>query len=667
MKAEMPVADLACQPNGGKLTGRVLVCVSGHPEAGRLVEHGFTLARALGFDLAVVHVDTPRDRRLGGRLGSSVSDHMRLAERLGATSETVAARDVVEAVLEYAARVGALHVVMGRPARRGWRDVIQGSPGERIQRQASGVVVHLLPIGLAPSSMARTVTPVKRFRLIDILGPLIAVTLATLVARVAGNWLAEPDLVMIYLAAVAAVAPWLSLPSAAATALIAVVAFNFFFVPPIHTFAVSHGRYLLTFGVMAVVGLVISGLSTRLRDRARAADERAWRNNALYALTRRLAEARDYEEVGSVARRALAENTACEIAILVPDGGRLMELAGVDSTLDLPLLNELATLALKKGEPTGGRPLGADGRELLCLPLRTRDAVVGVVALLGDPAWLDRPENRLFLDAAVAQVTGSFGRVSLAAEVQAAKVATEVEKTRNALLSSLSHDLRTPLGTIKGAATALLSSGAQIEHGRQISLLRDIEAEADRLARMLANLLQMTRLHGGGLELEGEWNTIEEVVGSSLREARKFLGDRPVAVDLPAEVSLIWMDALLVEQALLNLFENAHRYSAAGPIEVVATSVPAGMSLEVRDRGPGFGTDSPVLLMERFQRGTGRKGAAGLGLAICKAVADLHGGKLEARDREGGGAVVTILLPLGGPKGLEPPTTSAPLDSEEAP
>lgn len=415
--------------------------------------------------------------------------------------------------------------------------------------------------------------------------------------------LADADVAMVYLAGVVAVAARFGGPAAVLASLSAVLLFNAFFTRPYYTLHVEDPRYLFTFGVMLAVGLVVSTLTSRLREQVVLLRDRQRETDALLRLSRRLAGAAGTEELARVAREELSHLLSAEVTLQVPPG-----------------------------EPSGDR----------CLPLQGAEGTLGLLCVRGGPA------PPALLEAVASLLAGAFERDRLAREAERVQAEVAAERTRSALLSTVSHDLRTPLASIAGASTALLSPGSLEQEGRE-DLLRMIADEARRLSRLVENLLQMTRLESGALELHRDWLPVDEVVGGALSRMEPALQGRPVETDLPEEPALVAVDGLLLEQALVNLVDNAVRNSPAGsPLEVRVAGV-AGPQLEivVADRGTGVRPGEEELIFQKFYRG--RKGSGtGLGLAICRAVAEAHGGTIAARNRPEGGLEVTLRLPLSG-------------------
>jgi two-component system, OmpR family, sensor histidine kinase KdpD len=409
--------------------------------------------------------------------------------------------------------------------------------------------------------------------------------------------MSESDLVMVFLMGVLVVARIFELGPALWAAVLSVAAFDVLFVEPRFTFAVADTRYLITFTVMGGAGVVLAGTTARIRRQARSEHDRAQRVSALYALSRALVGARDEQELCRLATEHITSALGVPVRVVLDHEQRQGEKQGLD--LELPLV-------------------GAERR-------------FGRVVLDEVPAsGLDPPQLDL-LRVHAQQLTVAFERAEAAAAHRDAEVQVEQERMRSSLLSSVSHDLRTPLGVILGATTTLLDQGVDPLHRRE--LLQTIHAETARLTRLLENLLQMTRIEGGALVVDKDWYVPEEVVGSALRRLETSSGRHPIAIRVDAEPSLVELDGLLIELVLINLLENATRHTPPGTkIEVIAQRDADAYVFDVRDEGPGLPAAEGERVFEKFHRGS-QGGGAGLGLAICRAIARAHGGDVTAAPR----------------------------------
>jgi two-component system sensor histidine kinase KdpD len=453
---------------------------------------------------------------------------------------------------------------------------------------------------------------------------------------------------MVYLLGVAFVASRHGRGPSALAAVLSVAGFDFFFVPPHLTFAVADSQYLITFGVMLVVSLVISTLAAQVRAQADAARQREQRTQVLYAMSRDLAAARTVEEVAGVGSRHVSDVFGGPAAAFVPEPSGALRVKGGAPPGDGSRESAVAQWAFDHGKPAG---LGTDtlpGASAVYLPLRGTQAVLGVLGVRPDPTLLPlRPDQADLLEALTRQVASGLERARLADEAQQARVAVEAERLRSTLLSSVSHDLRTPLAAITGAASSLLQDASLEAAGRR-DLEEAIYEEAVRLNRLVGNLLDMTRLESGSVRLNRDWHSVEELVGSALARLEPGLRGRTVRVKIPEDVPLVPVDGVLIEQALVNLLENALKYTdPAGPIDIAAGMEDGSLVVEVADEGPGLPAGDEERVFEKFYRAASGQRGFGLGLPICRAIVTAHGGRIWAERREPRGTRFRFALPLG--------------------
>jgi two-component system sensor histidine kinase KdpD len=477
------------------------------------------------------------------------------------------------------------------------------------------------------------------------------------------EWFAAPDLVMLFLLFVGITAALFGRgPSILASAL-SVLAYNFFFVEPFHTFQVRDQRNILTFAMMFIVGLATSALTTRIRRQAAEARTREERTAVLYDLSRDLGSALDKEQVAAVATRHAAAFFGGSAKVFLPDASGMIAAQAEGGTGASPDANETsaARWAFEHTRMAGlGTHTVPDAR-VVCVPLRSGlgQENLGVLSLAPKEAAPLTVEQRHFVDGFARQVALAFERARLADAAKAAALRAKTEELRSSLLSAVSHDLRTPLGAITGAATTLRDGTGTMAPRERAELLETICEEADRLERLVRNLLDMTRLESGTLEVKREWVPLEEIVGAALNRLEAQLAGRPIRTQLPAELPLLSADPVLLEQVFINLLENARKHTPPGtPIEIRAQAGSNATTIEVADLGPGLPPGSEARVFERFFRaGNTRAPGAGLGLAICRGIVEAHGGTISAKNHDGGGAVFRMVLPRAG----EPP--AVPSDS----
>jgi two-component system sensor histidine kinase KdpD len=481
------------------------------------------------------------------------------------------------------------------------------------------------------------------------------VALCTAVAWTMFPYFAPANLIMVYLLGTILAAASFGRGPGILASVLSVAAFDFFFVPPYLTFAVSDTEYIVTFAVMLLVAIVVSTLTARTRAQAEAARHRERRTAALYGMTRDLVSRRAVDELLSAALGHIAEVFGGRAAVFIPDAeGRPVRRAGkLDAEAETP--NELAVVrwVQEHGQVAGCGSATLPGARALYVPLLASRGPVGVLGIelpSGDGAVA--PEQLHLVETFAAQTALAVERVAFAEEAQQARLRSETERLRNSLLSAVSHDLRTPLAAITGSASTLVEGRDTLDPETRQELAQGIEDEADRLNRLVHNLLDMTRLESGGIQARKDWHSIEEIVGSALGRLEKALGERRVVIDLPADLPLVPLDPLLIEQALINLLDNAIKYTPPdGPIEITGAVDDGAVRLRIADRGPGFAPDEVERVFDKFYRsGTAAsRSGAGLGLTIVRGIVEAHGGRVVAENRPGGGALFRITLPLGEP------------------
>jgi two-component system sensor histidine kinase KdpD len=631
---------------------RVLVCVGPSPWSTRLVRAAKRMADQLGAEWIAAYVETPAQLRLPPEARDSVIQTLRLAEQLGAQTQTLSGPTMSEALLAYARDRNVSKIVVGKPTRTRWQRLVLGSIVDVLVQGSGDIDVYVISGGREDG----TPIPAVRRRALPTDASAYA-TAATVVAAATGiAWLLAPvselsNLVMVYLLGIVVVAMRTGRGPSLAAAVLSVAAFDFFFVPPHFTFAVTDARYLFTFLVMLIVGLVISGLTVRTRSQAEGAQHREQQTAALYAMSRELASTRGVDALLQIAVRHVAEVFRSQVVVLVPGpAGTLEPWAGGQFEVDANDLG-VGRWVFEHRQPAGLGTTTLPGASALYMPLLGSTGPLGVLGLRPpDRHAMDEPERLHQLETFAAQTALALERARLSREAQEAEVRIETERLRNSLLSSVSHDLRTPLATITGAVSTILDNRTGLDAATQRELLESVHEEAERLNRLVQNLLEMTRLESGALQLQRELHPPEEVIGAALGRLAKRLADRRVTTKVPSDLPLVAMDDVLIEQVLVNLLDNALKYTPAGsPIEVIATATDQNLTIEVADHGPGLPPGAEDRVFEKFFRGEQLVArGAGLGLAICRGIVRAHGGRIWAQNLPGGGVAFLFTLPIGG-------------------
>jgi len=640
---------------------RILVCVSPSPASARLVRATRRMASVARAGWIAAYTETPQSLRLSTRDRERVAEHLRLAERLGAETATLSGEEAPDTILSYARNRNVTRIVLGKPTHPRWRDLFRPSFVEQMVRASGDIDIQVIS-GDEPSSnepkpsvsraLPRTKSP-------QLFASVIAVAVATTFSWFVFGQGQLPDVVMIYLLGIVLVAMRFGYGPSLLAAGLSVVTYDFFFVPPYFSFAVTDFRHVTTFGVMLFVASVISNLTKRIQQQAQSARGRELRTATLYAMSRELADARTSELLTAVTARHLHEVFDCTIGLLRPSPDGSLAVVGLGNFSYVPPEKDLgvAEWVMAHGRPAG---LGTDtlpSARALYVPLLAARGCIGVLGVLPvEPQRFMDPDQRQLLEAFVGQLATALERAELVVAAQKAHLQVQTEQLRNALLSSVSHDLRTPLAVITGAASALGDEVIATPSGRE--LVDTISSEATRLNRLVRNLLDMTRLEAGALHIQKEWQPIEEVVGVALNRLEDQLEGRPVTVNL--DPSLVPLDEVSIDQVLTNLLENALKHTPAGtPIDITARKIEGAVEVEIADRGPGVPPGQEERIFEKFYRAAEGQGGVGLGLTICRGIIAAHGGHLYVENRVGGGAAFRFTLPIEG----EPPDLSERISS----
>jgi two-component system sensor histidine kinase KdpD len=593
---------------------------------------------------------------------------LKLAEELGASTAVLSSEDVAQALILHAQSLNCASLIVGRPHHLGWN---------WIRRLYQPTLIHQLAV-LAPSmdfievgisESVRKLPPklprqlpddVEGTRLIDNWQYYAlsagACLLTTLLAFPLAQLFDLANIVMLFLLCVVLVAvKWGRGPSMLA-AVVSVGAFDFFFVQPRFSFAVSDVQYLLTFAVMLVVGLLIGQLTANLKYSAQVSATREQRAKALFELTRDLSGALVTSQVVESAELLMRRSFGGDARILLPDAHDQLSFEGAQ--LPESLDTSIADWSFRNRQRAGVATVTLPSSQWHFVPLQAPMRIRGVLALLpAKPHWLLIPEQIQQLETFARQIAIALERIHYVDVAQTAVVQMESERLRNTLLAAMSHDIRTPLTALTGQAERLATSIPLTDYQR--STAQTISQEARELSTLVTNILEMARLESGQVELRKDWQSIEEVVGSAIRAARHALGILVVKTDLPPDLPLVEFDANLIERVLVNLLENAAKYGVIktppNPAILVSAHITVTLlSISVRDFGPGLPTHLKGKsddLFAKFTRGNSESSTRGmgLGLAICKSIIDAHQGKITAHQATDGGAIFTFTLPRNPP------------------
>ncbi len=458
------------------------------------------------------------------------------------------------------------------------------------------------------------------------------------------------NLVMLYLAAVVIAALYLGRGPSMLAASLGVLCFDFFFVPPYFTFAIEQAEFLFTFAVLFVVGVIVSTLTARVREEANAARRHEAQTVALYRFSRELAAAATFEQIFQAIFSHICQTFGCDVIIFLRQTDDVVLHASSPQLKVSPLEKDIANVALQTGQPAGyGTTIFSDV-PMRYVPLKTGERVIGILAVrpAGDETLLN-PEMQRLLDSFAAQGALALERAQLAEQARRIEMLQATEKLQTALLNSISHDLRTPLASITGSLSSLQEEAVDLDKETRQSLIENAREEAERLNRLVGNLLDMTRIEGDALKVALEPSDVQDLIGSALQRLKGRIKTRSVSVDLAPDLPLVPMDFVLMVQVLCNLLENALKFSGPDqPIEISARVESNCLALRVKDRGIGIPPQDLERVFGKFYRVQRPDGVVGtgLGLAISKGIVEAHGGRIFAARRQGGGTELAVLLPL---------------------
>jgi two-component system, OmpR family, sensor histidine kinase KdpD len=629
--------------------GRLLVCLNYSPADRQIVRSAARLAEAVPTEWFAVYVETPDDQ-------SSLEDQeqlaktMRLAAQLGGQAVKLSGFNLRDAILDFAREQGVTRIVLPRPRRSRWRRLLHPSLADQLLRDTPHLTLFLISRDSKdappPTPPGRKLWPLVR----DYGWAAAGVGLCTVLAFALFPYLALTNLVMIYLLTVVIIASLLNRGPAIFASLFGVALFAFIFVPDYYSFSLANTEYAITLVAMLIVSILVSNLTSRIRHQARAARQQERQTAALYDMSRSLTTKLSLPDLLQEAIKQISRTFDSEVSILMPNSAGSLHLnAGKDFSDDYGSEMMVANWVYRYGHFAGSGTKTLPKARGFYLPLRASQKLIGVLRL--EPA---RPNQTIdlkslrFLEALGSQVALAIEREHLHQQTHQVQIQIEAEQLRNALLSSVSHDLRTPLTVILGSASSLLEGEISLDSPTKTELTQTIYEEARRLDRLVYNLLEMSRLQSGQTKLNLEWHVLEEVVGCALAQLDPQLLRHPVLIQLPADLPLVRIDALLMERVFFNLLENAVKYTPEEtPVEISGWITQNELMLEVADRGPGLTPGDEELVFEKFyQASSGGARGVGLGLTICRSIIEAHGGRIWAANRPGGGSTFRFTLPL---------------------
>ena len=636
---------------------RLLVCINELPSGEALVRYAKRVADRFDAPWTVLHLETARALRLSEAQRAQIATTLRLAEQLGADTQTLPAGEgIVTTTLRLARERNVTQLIVGKSRRSRWFEWRHGSVVRELVRQAVGISVQVIvdppasnavPAARPAVSAGRPALRLGGAR--EHAGALLYAVLATLLALAIDRFVDVPNVSLLFLPAVMVAASRWGLLPGLVCALASAALYNFLFLPPLYTFTIREPANVIALITFLLTAALTSRLSARVREQTRLASDQAMLNGELLQFSRQIAGLRRLDELMATAARRTAQMLSADAVLLSadPDGLHIRGASSPQIALEAADL-AAANWCRDKAQAAGRGSDTLPAAQWLFVPMLSERTVAGVIGVRRDGPRLDARQRRL-LDALADLIAIGTERIRLAKDVDQAKMRAETDRLRAALLTSVSHDLRTPLASILGAITSLRSYGALYDGAARDELLATAQEEAERLGRFVGNLLDMTKLDAGALQVRRESCDLRDVAAGAAQRTRQLLMRHRLRVDLPAYLPLVLTDAILLEQVLVNLLDNAAKYAPEGSeIEITAQPHRYALTLSVADRGPGVPADEQERIFDVFYRikeADRQRAGTGLGLTICRGFVQAMGASIRVRNRDDGGAVFEIEFP----------------------
>ncbi|KYZ76027.1 histidine kinase [Anaerosporomusa subterranea] len=650
--------------------GRVMVCVSASPFSTQLIRAARRLSAGLQAEWLAVHIETARRFAAGDAERDRIVRNMRLAEELGAKTLSASASDLASEILELAHVHNVTSIVVGKPRHGRLWELFHGSVVDKLIRRSGGVNIYVIQANEEQVQVSNIATEPagKRAIWLPYGGSFLMVAVVTLFSWALRGGIENSNISLLYQLPVVFSAFWWGRWPSYFTGICSVLAFDFLFIPPIFTFSVDDIRYLWSFLTFLIVAFVIGGRTELLRYEAVTARLREKNTHALFDFSREIAAAIDLDSIVRELGSQIADALNRGIVVLLPDENEKLVVwaqhePGVESRQEsgdyknTSLIDNdetaVATWVYQHKQVAGRSTDTLPGAQYLYFPLQTRDNVVGVLGICIIEKLIT-PEQRRLMDAWAGLAAIAIERVKLTRKAREAALLLESDRLHTALFNSISHELRTPMSSIIGSATTLLESEAMYSAEERRELIENIKVSSTRMNLTLINLLDTARLESGMMRLKVDWCDIEDIIGSALRNLTEQIKDRALDIIIPDDTPLLRGDCVLLGQVIINLVDNAAKYSPQGSsIEIRGSRDKNSLQVSVGDRGIGIPEADLPRIFEKFYRiqfGENTIPGTGLGLSICKSIIEAHDGKIWAENRSGGGAKISFSVPLTGNK-----------------
>jgi len=637
---------------------RILVCISEDPRAAGLVRTTKRLADRLHAPWTAISIETRRSLQLTEEQRDRLADTLRLAEALGGEAVTIpgVGRRIADDLIGFAQANNVTQIIIGKATRSWWFEIMRGSVVHDLVRRAGNISVNVIAGDELPPAATSSVQTEARpapFDPVPYLMALVLVAVGLVAAKLIQPVFGIENVDLVFLTAVVSVAVRFGLWPSLAASVAASLCYNFFFLPPVYTFTITDPTNVAAFFFFMLIAILVSNVAARVRTQAMTAIGRVRTTESLYAFSRKLAGTATLDDVLWATAYQIALMLKVRVVLLLPEDHVLTVKTGYPPEDQLDKADLAAANWAWGNDRTAGR--GSDtlpGAKRLFLPMRTGRGPIGVIGIDDDKSGpLLTPDQRRLLDALVDQGALAIERVLLVEDMDRVKRTVESDRLRSALLTSISHDLKTPLASVLGAASTMRDLGSGLTEAEKHDLLATVIDESERLNRFIANLLDMTKLESGAIVPNAARQDIGEIVGSVLRRAGKILAHHRISLELAPDMPMLELDAVLFEQVLFNLLDNAAKYSAAGTtISIRSQRDKTSMSLQVIDEGDGIPPTELESVFDKFyraQKGDHVRPGTGLGLAISRGFVEAMHGTISASNRsDRSGAVLTIRLPI---------------------